>query len=202
MDKTAWFHGLTYAMFVEPFAGGTRKTISDLIEDDRSLIDVGCGPGALVFDLAKKSRRVTGVDVSSKMIDYAVGRKKRGDFPNVDFVHADATKLSGAVDREFDYAVACFVIHGLGEGIRTDFLREMGKISRKLIVADYVAPQPANMAGMLNRVSEILEAKYTNYKSFVRQGGLLPLLEKCGLKIEAEVIDKTATHQVIKASPP
>lgn len=70
------------------------------------LIDVGCGPGLLVHDLAGevgRAGRVVGVDTSLPMLQLA--ERRCADLPQVELVEGDATNLA-ADDASFD-AAAC-----------------------------------------------------------------------------------------------
>lgn len=73
------------------------------------IVDVGCGPGLLVHDLAPQvgsEGRVLGVDSSLPMIRLA--ERRCSDLPQVELVEGDATNLTIA-DSTFD-AVACIQV--------------------------------------------------------------------------------------------
>jgi len=67
-----------------------------------SIIDVGCGTGRHSVELAKRGYKMTGVDISSGMLDVA---KKRAVDAGVDvaFINADATQVQLA--DQFDAAI-------------------------------------------------------------------------------------------------
>ena len=73
------------------------------------IIEVGCGPGLLVHDLATEvgaEGRVVGVDTSLPMLQLA--ERRCADLPQVELVEGDATNLA-ADDATFD-AVACIQV--------------------------------------------------------------------------------------------
>ncbi|MDH3281358.1 MAG: methyltransferase domain-containing protein [Gammaproteobacteria bacterium] len=73
------------------------------------IIDVGCGPGLLVHDLATEvgpEGRVVGVDTSLPMLELA--ERRCADLPQVELIEGDAANLS-ADDAAFD-AVACIQV--------------------------------------------------------------------------------------------
>ena len=90
-----------------------RKLILDLIGDvsGRTVLDVGCGDGELAVELSKRGAKVTGIDVSARMIESARERAQQHG--------ADVTlKVATAQDlpfapHAFDVVVAvtvlCFV---------------------------------------------------------------------------------------------
>ena len=81
-------------------------------------------------------------------------------------------------------------------------MNEMKAIAKKIIIADYIAPQPMNLWGISNILSERLAGidHYRNYRSFIADKGIDNLLYSCGLHIEQEKIDKTGTFRIVKSS--
>ena len=71
----------------------THAAWSDLfrqwIPTPARVLDLGCGTGSLSVLLARQGHRVTGVDLSPRMIDLA--RAKAAAGPNADFVVGDAS---------------------------------------------------------------------------------------------------------------
>jgi len=90
-----------------------RKLILDLIGDvsGRTALDVGCGDGELAVELWKRGAKVTGIDVSARMIESARERARQHG-AEVTFKVATAKDLPFAPDA-FDVVVAvtvlCFV---------------------------------------------------------------------------------------------
>jgi len=205
-DKKSWYDGKLYADMYKYLGGKTLDEITTkLIEPDTSIIDIGCGPGMLIFHLIRNSRckRAVGVDLSSKMIDYANILKKRGNFQNMDFYHMNAVNLSEQIDERFDYAIATYVLHELPEDIRHHVLDEMKKVAREIIIDEYTVPQP-KLLGIFNWLMEISAGKehYNNYRNFIESGGIEVLLSQHSLKIKqkiticnAYVFIKVAMHE-------
>ena len=72
------------------------------------ILDVGCGTGRHAIELAKRGYRVTGVDLSSGMLD--VARAKAAAF-DIEWVEADGRNFT--LDRVFDAAI-CLCEGGVG----------------------------------------------------------------------------------------
>lgn len=67
-----------------------------------NIIDVGCGPGRYVYDLANSGHIVTGIDISKDMINIA--RKKNYNLKNkTKFIVGDYLKKNFV--KKFDYAI-------------------------------------------------------------------------------------------------
>jgi len=203
IDKKHWFDGWFYSKFVDTFAKEMREIMSEFIVDDSSVIDIGCGTGDLVFKLAKKCKYVVGIDLSSKMIQFANQQKEKAHFPNVEFIHADGVSISEHINKSFDYATASFVLHEMSKDDRMKAIKEMKGIAKEIIIGDYAISQPKSFLGILGALSEGLQGLtiLKNYWSFVSGGGIDGLLVQCGLKIEQVKMDESATCKFVKVVP-
>lgn len=56
-----------------------------LLTKNSSVLDIGCGPGRFAAEFAKKSTDVTGLDISDKMLDYALKNAEAENLTNVSF---------------------------------------------------------------------------------------------------------------------
>ncbi|MBF0345908.1 MAG: class I SAM-dependent methyltransferase [Nitrospirae bacterium] len=202
LDKKHWYDGSFYAKLIDPWTGELRDVISSFIENDASVVDVACGTGALAIALSQKCKRVVGVELSSKMFMYANQRKADGSHPNVEFVHSDAQRLVDAFDTRFDYATISFALHEMSAEDRIIVVNQMRLLAPKIIIADFLAPLPQNLKGMITALMEFMAGMdhFNGFRSFVYSGGIDNILHQCGLKIEDEVIDKTNSYKVTKAS--
>lgn len=58
-----------------------------------TVLDVACGPGIIVCELAKKVRHVTGIDITPAMIEEAKNLQEERTIDNVDWTIGDVTRL-------------------------------------------------------------------------------------------------------------
>ncbi|MCM1561755.1 MAG: methyltransferase domain-containing protein [Butyrivibrio sp.] len=86
--------------FVHQYGNGVAELIDG--EMDGTLIDLGCGNGALTKILQNKGFQAAGMDSSEELLDTA-----RQQYPDITFIQADATDFSvgEAVDVIFSNAV-------------------------------------------------------------------------------------------------
>jgi len=56
-----------------------------LLTETSSVLDIGCGPGRFAVEFAKKSTDVTGLDISDKMLGYAVRNAEAANLTNTSF---------------------------------------------------------------------------------------------------------------------
>lgn len=106
------------------------------LEREGSFLDIPCGTGRFTTILAKRFRRVHGVDISAEMLK--VASEKVIDATNVSLSRADAEALPFAGD-EFDY---CFSIRFFGHtppDVRRRILRELARVTKeRLLLVLYV----------------------------------------------------------------
>ena len=110
-NKDHWYDGLFYDRFIAPNQDKAFRLLKNLIKNDSSVIDVGCGTGRLAFQLKDICSQIDGVDLSSRNINVAIEKLNQTDSPNVQFHHSDAEKFLGENNNKYDYAVMSYVIH-------------------------------------------------------------------------------------------
>ena len=110
------------------------KSTLDLFEY-KTILDVGCGTGAVCAVLAEKGFEVTGIDQAEGMLD--VARRKAGGRP-IRFVTGNVLEKLPFEDKTFDVSIASYVAHGLGPKEREIMYLEMSRVTKhKVIFYDY-----------------------------------------------------------------
>lgn len=129
-------YGLYYGLQKRQFAAVLDRLEADLgLSAYKSVIDVGCGTGALCSVLNQRGFTVTGVDAEPGML--SIGARKPEN-QGIEFVQASATGRMPFEDKSFDVAIATYVAHGLKAPERRLLYAEMDRIARQLvIIADY-----------------------------------------------------------------
>ena len=97
----------------------------------RTMLDVGCGTGALCAAWYKRGYLVTGVDQAAKMVDVA-RRKTQGS--GIEFLVGDVLKGLPFADDIFDVVIASYVAHGLPPEDRQKMYKEMKRVARRLVI--------------------------------------------------------------------
>lgn len=108
-------------------AENSAAYLLDRLRSTDHLLDVGCGPGTITVDLARRvpDGRVIGVDRSDDVI--AEASAAAGDAANVEFRTADVYDLPFDDDR-FDVVHAHQVLQHLSDPVAA--LREMARVTR------------------------------------------------------------------------
>jgi ubiquinone/menaquinone biosynthesis C-methylase UbiE len=96
----------------------------------KSILDIGCGTGALCAVLSEMGFHVTGIDNSKKMIDIAI-KKAKGN--HVKFIHSDASSLPFE-SEVFDICFASYVAHGMDSTKRLSMYKEIVRVTKHLVI--------------------------------------------------------------------
>ncbi len=135
-DAIAPVYGLFYHLQKKRFAEviqSVRKEID--LTAFKSVLDVGCGTGALCSVLSGKGLAVTGVDPAIKMLNIA---KRQRENKDIDFIQASALERLPFEDKSFDIAIASYVAHGLQKDERKQLYSQMSRVAgHKVIIYDY-----------------------------------------------------------------
>ena len=104
-----------------------------------SALELGCGTGDTSVYLAKQGWQVTAVDFVPAALEKAQA-KARVESVNVNFAHADVTRLSSAgLGDNFALIVDNGCLHNMNDGDRDSYVREVSAVAapdaRLLIVA-------------------------------------------------------------------
>lgn len=129
-----------YSLFFRYQVSHFRRIIpSELVEagtgDGATVLDIGCGSGALAFYMMSLGFRVTAIDAAPSMIRYA----RRHARPGVlEFVVADGSAGLPFRDRSFDFVVSSYVLHGMDSYQRMEVMKEAKRLAtKKVLFYDY-----------------------------------------------------------------
>lgn len=106
----------------------------------QSIIDIGCGTGALCKVLLEYGLEVTGLDPADAML--AVAQEKTAklglDEPSIQYIRGDVLDGLPFRDKSFDLAISSYMAHGLRPKERLALYKEMQRIARHAaILFDY-----------------------------------------------------------------
>lgn len=200
INKKHWYDGWFYDRVIAKHQDRLFYQIIDLIEPGKDIIDVGCGTGRFGFLAAGKCRSILGIDLSERNIRRALETLSKKPDGKLSFMHNSVSEIISDSNRHFDYAVLTFVIHEVDEGERLNLLNEIFLLADKVIIGDYLIPQPQKLIKAANETVEFLGGRehYNNFKSYAAAGGILGLVKKGGYKAEKEIIENmSAMHLVI-----
>ena len=164
------------------------------IADQRRVLDVGSGPGALTAELAKRlgTEAVSAVDPSESFV---VAAQKR--FPEVEVRRANAEDLPFD-DRTFDASLAQLVVHFMTDPVAG--LGEMSRVTRPAGIVAACVWDHAGERGPLHvfwRAARELDSDVADESQLAgaREGHLGELFREAGLQaVEEDALKVTVEH--------
>lgn len=203
-NKQHWYDGWFYDRLIAPNQDRLFTQIEQRIAPDSRVLDVGCGTGRLAFALAGKCERVLGIDLSQRNIERAKRNLAGHPHTNISFEHRSVAEIVSDGTMHFDYAVLTYVLHEVPEPERTTLLLELSTIADRIIVGDYLVPVPSGGWSVLNDLVEYAAGMdhYTNFKSFVANGGIRSLAEQIHFEVLEEVRNLPYTSHLMILQPP
>jgi ubiquinone/menaquinone biosynthesis C-methylase UbiE len=145
-----------------------------------TIIDLGCGTGALASTLDDMGLKVTAVDQASKMIKIA---KKKNKDKSIQFIQGDLLEALPFKPHQFDLAIASYVAHGLSKEERRKMYFAMSRLAKDyVIIHDYNA----------NR------APLTSFVEYLEGGDYFYFIDNAEKEMEACIQDMKTCFSEVK----
>lgn len=149
-----------------------HKFFVDNVDKDDVVLDVGCGNGALSYDVAKKAKKVVGIDLNEKNISFA---KERYSKENIQYICGDV--LKDLPNEKFDVIIMSNVLEHIEN--RVEFLGRMREKAAKFLIRvpminrDWITLYKKEM-GMDYRLDKGHFVEYTleSFEEELRRAGL------------------------------
>lgn len=144
------------------------------------VLDVGCGPGALLSVLASRVRHGVGVDVTAAMLEQARARLRGLPAGRVSLVRGEAARLPFAAGA-FSLAVTTFTLHHFGDvrGVVRDMIRVLQSPGR-LVIGDLVGADDDRARALANEIERLRDEAHVELRS---GPGIEALLASEGLTV-------------------
>lgn len=193
-----WYDGWFYDVFISPNQDKAFENVKKIIPEGSTVIDAGCGTGRLCFQLQSKCKKIDGIDASEKNILSAKKNLNVNFHNNINFYHSDINSFLEHSKEKYDFAILSYVIHEIREQKREVILNLLSLYADKIIIVDYLSPQPKNFLGFLNRLVEFFAGRnhFRNFKTYIKNNGLNGLALKTGLIITNEIKDNPKTSHI------
>lgn len=104
-----------------------HKFFVDNVSENDIVLDIGCGNGALTYDVAQKAKKVVGIDLNKENIAMAKGKYSRG---NTEYIHGNV--LADLPTDRFDVIILSNVIEHIDE--RVAFLTSLKNLAPKFLI--------------------------------------------------------------------
>jgi len=179
MNFKVWFKSKTADRVLSPL----RKELIALIEEESTLLEVGCGTGDLLFQSASKISSGYGIDIDRGMIEFAEAKRKQRNLDHLHFECIDALEM---VPKQFDISTSTLCLHELPEQDACELLEMMVAQSKMVLIADYTKAK-----SILGKISiefdELISGHYHNYRHYRECGEIPSYAEKIGAIVQQEI---------------
>jgi|SRR5579883_451797 ubiquinone/menaquinone biosynthesis C-methylase UbiE len=166
--------------------GGLFPERRDQLESINTVLDIACGPGGWVIDVATQYPHVdiTGIDISNIMIQYANSFAQLRNLSNAHFRVMNALQPLEFADESFDLVNARFLLGFMSPPAWPKLVQESKRILRpggtlRLVESEGFGIVNTPAMGELNELS--LKAMYKAGRSYIPEGrsyGITPMLER------------------------
>jgi SAM-dependent methyltransferase len=185
-----------YDRFMGRYSTPLAPELADFaqVSDGQSVLDVGCGPGALTAELVRRvgAPAVSAIDPSEQFV--AAARQR---FPEVTIRNSTAEDLPFASDS-FHAALAQLVVHFMGDPVGG--LREMARVTLDGGVVAACVWDHAGAHGPLSTFWSIAREREPDVEdeselAGTREGHLAELFDAAGLRdVEEDVLTVQVEH--------
>ena len=192
-NTIAPLYGLFYQKQKRRYREIVRHAARELnLVGNESILDVGCGTGALCSVLREAGFSVTGIDPAQNMLAVA---KRQPENEDIRFLQANALERLPFEDKSFDLSIASYVAHGLQKSERMKLYAEMRRITReKVILFDY----NQNRSLMTSLVEWLEQGDYFRFIKNPKgeMESCLSEMESCFSEVRVFDVDKRAAWYV------
>lgn len=196
-----------YDLVVDPFNATLRRSVLEIAQPfaGMKVLEVGCGTGTSLGLFADAGCEISGIDLSSSMLDRA--KKKLGD--GADLQLGDASNMPFE-DGAFDLVVGILTLHEMPFEMRRAVVSEMARVlSRegRVVLVDFHTGPYRFPKGWMSRAVivpvEIAAGRehFRNHRDFLRRKGLPALIDENGLTVEREKMHGGGTILISVARP-
>ena len=186
--RSTLYDGALYGHVIERLLGRVHGFVAERLPEGERVLEACCGTGGLARRLAESGRRVHGVDLSPRNIDFARARNTSLDPEQLSYEVRDVSTVEPPPEGPYDVATIVLALHEMPSAGRVAVLRALLRAARRVMVVDFAVPMPRNLAGLRNRAMELAAGRehFGGFRDYTRRGGLPALFEETGARVEWE----------------
>ena len=135
-----------------------------ILDENDTVLDVGCGEGSVTVPLAKKVKKVIGIDSSPKMLEYLEKRAKDNNIDNIETILKPIEEITYDEIRDVDVVVCSRSLNGIIP--IEEVLTELNKIANKYVFITIFGPKNKKLEKDFDRELGIMTENFPNYNYF------------------------------------
>jgi ubiquinone/menaquinone biosynthesis C-methylase UbiE len=162
IKKSFSAHALSYAKSNSLQGKDVLDNFIKLIPTKKTdvVIDIACGPGLVSIPLAKKVKKVVGIDITNETLKVAKKRAHKSKITNIEFKIANACHLQFR-DNSFDGAVTRLSLHHMPHPI--EVISEMARVVKPggyIAISDMVCSNNYDNARWHNTIERLRDPSH------------------------------------------
>ena len=135
-----------------------------ILDEDDTVLDVGCGEGSVTIPIARRVKKVIGVDSSPKMLEYLEKRAKDNDVENIETILKPIEEITYDEIGDVDVVVCSRSLNGI---IPIDeVLLELDKIASKYVFITIFGPENKKIEKDFDKELGIKTEDFPDYNYF------------------------------------
>lgn len=135
-----------------------------ILNKDDTVLDVGCGEGSVTIPLAKRVKKVIGLDSSPKMLEYLEKRANDNDIDNIECNLKPIEDISYDEIGDMDVVVCSRSLNGIIP--IEDVLAELNKIANKYVFITIFGPENKKIEKNFDKELGIKTEDFPDYNYF------------------------------------
>jgi ubiquinone/menaquinone biosynthesis C-methylase UbiE len=156
------------------------------VEEGDSVLDIGCGNGAITIPLAKKVRSVTALDLSNRMLDILKENTAAENLSNIKFINKGLEGMETDELGPHDVVVASRSLNGIAD-IKPE-LAKINQIAQKYV---YLTLWGSGNREFDNEVAELLGRKAHQHPEYTI---VLNILKELGIEAHWEPMESNTRN--------
>lgn len=151
------------------------------VNPEYSVLDIGCGNGAVTIPIAKKVKSVTAMDLSSEMIGFLMKNASKEGLSNINCVHCTWEESKIDVLGKFDVVIASRSLGGVSD-IKKE-LKRTDKVAKKYV---YITLWGVNARGFEKDVNNVIGREFYPHPDYLY---VINILHQMGIYANVEMLD-------------
>lgn len=147
-----------------------------------TVLDIGCGNGAITIPIARIAKKVSAMDISPKMLDLLMDGAKKECLDNIDFINKRIEDLGAEKDiRSHDVVIASRSLNGV-----YNIKKELAKINNIANKYVYITLWGINSREFENKASNIIKREFHQHPDYIY---VYNILHELGIYANIEMLE-------------
>ena len=154
-----------------------------ILNENDTVLDLGCGEGTITIPIAKKVKSVTALDSSTKMLEVLDKKAKKENIKNIKTIYKNIEDIKKEDIGTYDVVIASRSLNGI---IPIDeILSEINEIANKFVFITVFGPENWKIEKEFKKYINVKEESFPDYNylfNILFNMGIYPNIERLNIK--------------------